>query len=348
MNGKTMNDFDAIGTFGVRQSVVNGRDELLSAYDLVFAVLSWETRCTAAAKLLKGRGQKVKVLHFVSLDTTLERLKEKNLAIIKGELGDDFGEVLLFDSSVRQDKNFPLIFKLLEDAAVRAKRPLHVLFDMTCFPKRYLLYFLGVCFQTEFAVSLDYLYSEGRYLPGAQLEGLAEVKRLVSEGEWQMLQVPYFESREFGSDSDHDLFISAGLEMHSIAEYVNTNEPRNVVVYEVEDGNHRIDSVLLADARNRMKTLLDVPNVSTKQFKLVDIIGLARDAMAAVRKTTCLAIGSKPHALALGLAALSNKNLEITCRVPVGYSGNDIPAIGTIQRFEIRDRFNPSVYRTLK
>ena len=91
---------------------------------------------------------------------------------------------------------------------------------------------------------------------------------------------------------------------------------------------------------------MTLPNATSVGFELNDVVGLASDILSlGVRKATCLAIGSKPHALAMGLAALSNRQIEVTCRVPVGYHGHDIPAHGPIHRFEIKDRFNPASYR---
>lgn len=339
-------NFSPIGSFWVRQSILATVAELTTAYDVVFTVLSWESRCLAALPYLVGRGQKVMVLHFKSQAIELEAVKLKNLDTMKTALAEDFGGVLAINSSLDHRENFQRLHAFLSEETVRRKRPLAILADMTCLAKRYLLYVLGLCFQAEFAVILDYLYTEGVYSENPSGSELDEFKSVVSMGDWAMLQVPYFEGREFTADRDHDLFISVGLEMHAVMEYIERNEPRNIQLLGLTGGDKRVQRELLEGSQSKIDAVLRLPNASLSNFSLSDVVGVSRKLMEIKdRKTTCLAIGSKPHALAMGLAALANKKIEVTCRVPASYNGNDIPAAGSVHRFEIRDRFNPASYR---
>jgi hypothetical protein len=340
-------DHAAIGPFWVRQGLVGNGLQLPSGYDLVFCVLSWESRCLAALPLLKGRGKRVIVIHFQSSNEDLEKVKESNLESMRLELGEDLERVLTINSSIDHIYNFVKMYECVEEESVKKRRPLNILFDMTCLAKRYLLYFLGLSFQSEFVGRLDYLYAEGKYeMPAVPVTGLDEFRNLVSQGNWELLQIPYFESREFTSDTDHDLFVSVGLEMQAVMEYVERVEPRHIRLYDLSDGDARVQESLLLTERPKINNLLALPNSKHELFELRDVVGMASSiASCTDRKVTCLAIGSKPHALAMGLAAIANRNIEVSCRVPVGYVGHDIPPLGPIHRFEIRDRFNPANYR---
>ena len=59
---------------------------------------------------------------------------------------------------------------------------------------------------------------------------------------------------------------------------------------------------------------------------------------------TGIALGSKPHALALGLAALSEDNMEVVCRIPKAYKPLDVQPTGELAFYEIEDRFEPAAY----
>ena len=57
-----------------------------------------------------------------------------------------------------------------------------------------------------------------------------------------------------------------------------------------------------------------------------------------------MAIGSKPHALLLGVAALADPRTEVVCRTPASYRPVDVAAIGHVMLDEIEDRFDPVSY----
>ena len=79
--------------------------------------------------------------------------------------------------------------------------------------------------------------------------------------------------------------------------------------------------------------LLREPNAKRKDLALCDAIGVATHALqfagaSSARGITGIAIGSKPHALGLGLAALANRNIEVVCRTPAAYRPINVAASG--------------------
>src|SRR3546814_12138062 len=75
--------------------------------------------------------------------------------------------------------------------------------------------------------------------------------------------------------------------------------------------------------------LLREPNAVQEDIKLCDAVGVARHANAfientAARGATMMAIGSKPHAIGLAFAALSEQIVEAVCRTPASSRDVDV------------------------
>lgn len=106
---------------------------------------------------------------------------------------------------------------------------------------------------------------------------------------------------------------------------------------------------LTPSERAALEGLLAEPNVSRSNIPLCDVVALAKRAIelsqaSQTETITGVAIGSKPHALALGIAALSEQNFELICRIPKRYKQLDVEAKGFVSFYEIEDRFEPSTY----
>ena len=89
---------------------------------------------------------------------------------------------------------------------------------------------------------------------------------------------------------------------------------------------------MLDSERMAYDELLQEPNAIQLDIKLCDAIGVARHAAAftkttAARGTTMMAIGSKPHAIGVALAALANPRVEVVCRTPASYRAVDVHSL---------------------
>ena len=72
-------------------------------------------------------------------------------------------------------------------------------------------------------------------------------------------------------------------------------------------------------------------NVERVNLSLSDVIGTVKYSIDFCKQSsadtiTALAIGSKTHALALGIAALSQPRMEVICRIPTRYTTLDVEA----------------------
>jgi hypothetical protein len=336
-------DHAALGWLNVRQSEVSSSDTLSPPYDLCIATVSWESRCTATALLLKGANSPCVFLKFLSASSETLKRKDQNYRDMKGVLAGncslkELGPSLEFDS------NFPQIESLVRDTFARTGRPIRILLDATCMPKRYLLCLIGLGFKREYVCAFDIIYAEGRYdLPTApRLSRMPIHRGLVSEGEWRSVQVPFFESSDFAAER-RDLCISTGAEISVAMPLVERMDARRINVIEILGSDARVPKVaheLAALARIKSES-----NVTSASFDLHDVIGVAQHIISCREiAMTCMAIGSKPHSIGLAIAGLADDLIEIVCRAPGGYVAGEVKPAGKIFRFSLEDRFEPLSY----
>lgn len=331
-----------IGQLQVRQGEIGNGFTLLQTYDLALTTNSWESRANTATAALVGRSETLGVLRFASSDEDILARKDASLASVTSITGNKF-HLINLAPSIDFETNFKKLDGLFEEAFRKAGRPIAVLLDMTCLPKRYILFVIGREFRREQVSRIDILYSEAaRYelTPGTSTGTLS----LISDGEWTSVQVPYLESEEYVS-SKRDLFISLGGELTNAMPFIDRFEPKEMRLYSVENTESRLPKDQFALEASLRDKLTHFPNCYSMSFDLQDVIGVAEDVLRAVRSpTTCFAIGPKPHALAFGLATLANHSLQVVCRSPGRYLASDATPSGRILAYSLEDRFDPRSY----
>src|SRR5665213_468426 len=328
----------AIGRFSVRQNTQLSRPVDLTKYDLVLSTVSWESRCTFAIKALGSKIEKLKVLRFETTEREDDDLKTGFITELSSASTNL--EQWWLGKSTAYSSNLRLLEDLIAKSVAEAGRPLRVLFDITCFPKSYILFLLGMGFKKGFLAKLDCLYSEGDYagVDTSTLRGTSDVGP-ISEGKWDSMSIPYFEA-EVPIPKSRDVLVTVGGEVGLTVPFIEKYEPSKLHVLTIE---HSFGE------QGQLNELLHEPNVSQSKLDVCDALGVANFSAEFARVSsedvvTALAVGSKPHALGLGIAALARSNMEIVCRVPKRYTMMDIPASRRIGIYEIEDRFEPHAY----
>lgn len=156
-----MADELAVGDFVVRQRKLKLNEALRRSYDLVVAGLSWESRGPTALGSVKGLDAPLTLLKFKSRSQDVEAAKAAQLEVFQ-KLRADLG-VKELGASTEADKNFASIKTWLQDLYAKTGRPLSILLDMTCIPKTYVLYLIGLGFSDELIARMDCLYTPGKY-----------------------------------------------------------------------------------------------------------------------------------------------------------------------------------------
>ncbi|TPI28302.1 hypothetical protein FJW08_21240 [Mesorhizobium sp. B3-2-1] len=339
-----MIDETAIGTLSISQTILKDCRILREQYDLVIAAVSWESRCYACSSLLTGRSDESLIIHFASSDPEMETRKSGNRATIEGAISDC--RILDLDRSAQFTDNAEKLEQEVFGVARKKGHALRVLMDMTCIPKRYLLFLLGLGFRRELFTSIDLVYAEAeKYeMRAAQIDVAGKPLGLISEGEWATSQIPYLESEDYVPDR-RNLYISVGAELTQASPIVDRFEPNGLVLYHITEGHRRLPSSVIDRERPALQQLTAFPGVRQEQFELHEIAAVALSVLQnRSAGTTCFAIGPKTHAVAFALAALADDQIQVVCRTPTTYVVNEVKASGKIYFYRINDRFDPASF----
>lgn len=340
----------AIGQLRLGQRVLGENDSAPHSYDLCIVGISWERRASTALGQYRALSTSIWGIRFESADPEIRAKKDNHERTVLEAYGD--ARILSLKNSLSFTDNIRVIESELSDLVVRLGRPVKVLVDITCIPKSYTLFMLGLGFTKGLFAKLDCVYAEGMYSNAdyqddVQSDGSVS-KRIVSEGVWTSIQVSYLES-EIVIPKSHDLVVAMGGELGFALPFVERYEPRAVGVVLIKDGLLQNPLHLSGAEREGLTKLLAEPNVDTATVELTDALGVAAYALDRVKRSmsecvTAIAIGAKPHALALGIAALNTPTMEVICRVPKRYKPLDVAPTGKVFIYEIEDRFEPEAY----
>jgi hypothetical protein len=336
-----LNDL-AIGRLRVQQRLLAAGEPHDHRYDLFISAVSWESRNATAATIIGGSPCPTLLLRFASGRVAMDAAKDTNQAVLTSMCPDY--KVLALERSVIFDANADIIATELRERAEAKGTPLRVLVDISCMPKSYISYLVGLGFANGYVSRLDCLYSEGRYnLAGASTQG--GPLSVISEGDWSSLLIPYLEAAET-FPSQRDLLVILGGEIGFSLPFIERYEPERLGVVFIRDG---VDvASLVGSEKAAYEALTSEPALVRADFEIHDVVGVLRHVgefcRRAERSIVGLAIGSKAQSLALALAALDIENLEVVCRVPAGYSDADVVPTGRVFHYAIEDRFEPSAY----
>ena len=346
----TMNSELAIGNLLVRQRELAVGAKLVLKYDAIIAGLSWEDRATFCLSQLSYPPAEAMLLKFKSRSTEVEKAKNRHLATFMAIL--PALSVKELGPSTDTQINFLALKAWLQDRYTAAGRPLSILLDVTCIPKTYVLYLLGLGFTEELIARMDCVYGPGVYDlmadNGAGASSLSGPRSILSEGEWRARQIPYLEADNYIAN-DSDLLVTLGGELGLTLPFIESYEPRRLGLVFIGETSPGSAYPMRASEMRAYEELLREPNAECTDLALCDAIAVASHALqfvtaSAARSITAMALGSKPHALGLGVAALANTNMEIVCRTPSAYRPINVAASGKLMLYEIEDRFDPASY----
>src|SRR3546814_6171222 len=100
--------------------------------------------------MLKSGGPELTLFKFASRSQEIEDAKALQLRTFL-TLQPDL-TIKDLDASTEAEKNFKAIKAWLQDLYAKAERPLTILLDITCVPKTYLLYLIGLGFSDVLVV----------------------------------------------------------------------------------------------------------------------------------------------------------------------------------------------------
>lgn len=341
----------AIGALTVRQQELTESSAAPRKYDLRIAALSWESRASAASARLSGDLPAFDLIKFESRSDEIERKK----CTIQAEFESisPINSILKLRPSTEIQENFTIIENWFREKYVEAGRSLRVLLDISCVPKTYILFIVGLGFTRDYFACCDCIYAAGQYdldndHVSAGVPAIGGPRPLVSLGEWRSTLVPYLTAAEYLPGSS-DLIVAMGGEFGLSLPFIERVEPGRLDLVFIEETAPNDDRPMLASERSALNGLISAPNATRVNYSLMNVIGVAKRALDFSRAgpsvgTTAMALGSKPHALALAVASLSEAKMNVITRVPAAYTAIDVRPTGHMLFVQIEDRFDPCSY----
>ncbi|WP_265517937.1 hypothetical protein [Nitratireductor luteus] len=291
------------------------------------------------------------LIKFKSASTEIETMKAESRATF--EMLAPIRSVLDLDQSTMIQENFVALEAWFRERYMDLGRPLKILIDISCIPKSYLLFLVGLGFTRDYFACLDCVYAAGQYdlIRDHVVNGAPAIvgpRALVSLGDWRSTLIPYLTAAEYLPGSS-DLIVAMGGEFGLSLPFIERVEPGRLDLIFIEETAPSDDRPMLESERLALKGLTSAPNATRGDYSLLDVISVANRAVNFSRAgpsagTTAMALGSKPHALALAVASLSEAKMNVITRVPGSYTAIDVKPTGRMLFAQIEDRFDPCNY----
>ena len=343
-----MSDMIPIGSLSARTTELGDHWEPDCAYDRILVAASWESRATAAASKMAGLALPVTILRFESSDPAIDVLKDAQIAEYQQKL--NVSEQITLQKSLNAKENCAKIKAWIEDEYRRLGRPLKILIDITCLPKSYVMFLIGMGFYLDIVSRLDLLYSPGQYdLYGSnESEAFGSPRSLISVGDWVSHQIPYLNSATY-MRGKRSVYVALGGEIALTLPFIERLEPDRLRVAFIADTAPETPDQYINSERAAYEELIQAPNYSNAVFSLKQGVEMAADLLAFARESGCegvtaLAVGCKTHAAGMALASLAEAKIEVVTRIPAAYKLSDVRPTGSTYLIEIIDRFDPHAY----
>lgn len=308
--------------------------------DLLVLTSSWERRCIEVARVRHGRYAAAAVITFME-EGTSGRRAEHDTALVRlaGEHAASVTSLGCYSvSNVERWRN--ALAEFVAGIRIELGRPLDIVIDVSCLPKYYMLTLLGYCMSSGSVRSLRLLYAEGRYAPSDGNTSLS-ADHSFTDGSWRSLPVPYLEGR-LAPDKKVEVVASIGFETFQARKLIRAYEAERhclVTPYpgfsaEYSDQSEKEARALAANLDVDEREILRCP--AGDAAATADIVIDVLDRCGRFKEVG-LCLGTKPHAIGFGVAALIRPDFTLVCRMPDRYVETETPATGIMWSYEVRD-----------
>lgn len=314
-------------------------------YDLVVLASSWETRCLSAALARAWGSQSVVLLLFDEKDVLglrdqhdlrmVSTLADADLSIVRGSATDTH----MITSE---------LMALVAERRREVGRPLRVFVDMSSCPRIYNLLWIGWGLRGGWIAEIDYFYAEGQYPEMDRISDPLEehvlplVELSFAGPTRQTIPVPML-SGTSDPEKGRQYVISLGFEGPRAYRILQKAEPDSVVVILPTPGTNEqyseralaANSMLVRDFCPGDHGVLGVPaGDAVACWKRLDGCGLLDEDEYNIAFVLC---GTKPHALGMGLCALTKPHVAVLYNIPTVHRPVNVVASGKYWLYQVVD-----------
>lgn len=313
--------------------------------DVVFAVSSWEPRCLAIRDLGVGKARVGIWLQFLEMGELGNRQDHDS------KLGDWIAtkceSVIPIEgvSAVDEQRMFPALRRAIADANRVLGRPVKVLVDVSCCPKAYILFIIGFALNSGCVSDLHLFYAQAFYskeTTDALLSGRQERKSYrFTEGEWRGVEIPYLLGLE--NEGRRCLLVALGFEGRKVRKFLRAYDP-DVLRTIICNPGFKEEYTRAAEKENKaLMQEWDIKAGNVAKFAAGDMVSVFRHAylwgceLSGHESAFFAGLGTKAHAIGLGLAGLVLGNIAVIARMPERFVEKKSEPDGVGWLYSIRD-----------
>lgn len=322
------------------KSVVDNNSKCLVSgkYDLVIASSSWDRRCVCITDGKNIVSEHSILLFFEARDENNLRDKHDLNIIDFLETITHNAPVIVKGHSVDVEGMWLNILKEILLISKSINKPLNILLDLSTCPRYYALAIMATCFKRGLACNITIFYSEGIY---GNTENEEVLEYNFTKGKWRTVPIPSLDG-SCDPEKEKYFLVSVGFEGIKTIRAVHKADPDRISILFPDPG---INPSYVQIAEEQNKELIDEFMVPEEQIIRVR----AGDAIEAWKSLSIrslerseenihyLICGPKPHAIGLGLRAISLGYPTVLYNVPEGHSVTDVQPSGIFWRYDIKD-----------
>lgn len=311
--------------------------ELLSGkYDLMLVTSSWDSRCRCVTEAKDLSAALAVGIFFDKRDS--KGLRNKHDAELNEFCSRRSESVKRITG---QSTNVEGIWKQLREVLLgqhkSVKKPLSVFIDLSSCPRCFSLGVLAFCLSQRIAKSVTMFYAEGRYSEDSERSEFA-----FTGGHWRTVPVPCLEG-VCAPGKECFYLVSIGFEGSRTLRIVSRADPYRVSILFPNPGTHP-DYIPRTERNNQeLMNQFRVPPEQIVHARAGDAVdawrALAKASLDRPEKENSFYVccGTKAHAVALALRALSLEYPAVLYNIPEEHRVHETQPSGNYWRFDIRD-----------
>ncbi len=329
----------SVGYLNIGQQRIQTGSAQLGHFDILFVCASYEPRAIAITKCSQISADKAYVFRFEPLSSDNNRaFHAEILRTFASEVAKDV-RIVVLPPSVSTVRVQEALRSVLAEIAADETKPVSVAIDISTMPKSYFSQIIAAGIGLGVFHRVTVFYSETDYSGGGVSDGFQ-----FTEGSWKSIQVPFLEG-EIRAGAPRHSIVSVGADVASLERFVRRYEPDSMtLLVPVPGASEAIDKKVREDTSAMKRRFGSTKLVELPAFDVRATLGHLQSVIrsyAPSHEVGMFCLGTKPHALAMGLIAILDSSIPLVCRVPERYRERSDAANGWAWLYKIFDSSNP-------
>ncbi len=332
-------DFASVGYLEISQRREKTKSVRLGSLDALLLCASYDPRCLEITRCGQISAKKAYVLRFEAPIDDNRRTEHTNGLRSFAQSHANSVDVVHLPRSVDATSVREALQTMLAEIIPAPSNPISVALDISTFPKSYFSQVIATGFSLGLFYRVTVFYSETGYTGGSTPSTFK-----FTEGPWKSIQVPFLEG-EIKAGAPRHSIVAVGADPASLERFIRRYEPDSMtLIAPIPGASTEIDRKVLLDTNAIRRKFGSTKIVQVPAFDAIGILGQLQSAIrrfAPSHEIGMFSLGTKPHALGMGIVALSEPAIPLVCRVPDRYVERQDAPNGWSWIYDMKDSSNP-------